>query len=133
MRVSKEYAESIRQQLTSRQIDRTGQRNGRLVFLYPTKERVAGGPIKWIARCDCGSLTLCVPSKVLAMSCGCLRVEKSVPAASAAKRKLTEMEIESIKRTLMTAKDCAKVFSVSLTTIYNIRAESRRNKKAAVG
>lgn len=120
MKVSQHYAESIRQALTSRQIDRTGQRKGRLVFLHPTVERVVCGPVKWIAQCDCGNLTLCVPSNKLTMSCGCLRNE-SRKAALAARRKLTDDEVVSIRNSLMSNKDCAAVFGVSYDTIRNVK------------
>jgi len=125
MKVSQKYAESLRQPLTSRQIDRTGQRKGRLVFLWPTVERVQCGPVKWIAQCDCGNLTLCVPSNKLTMSCGCLRVEKSVEAGAAARRKLSDDEVRSIRKTLMSGLDCAAVFNVSSDTISSIRTGRR--------
>lgn len=130
MKVSQQYAESIRHPLTSRQIDRTGQRKGRLVFLHPTVERVVCGPIKWIAQCDCGNLTLCVPSNKLTMSCGCLRIDKSVEAGAAARRKLTSAEVVSIRNTLMSGKDCAAVFGVSRDTISSIKT-GRRYKHVA--
>lgn len=125
MKVSQQYAESLRQPLTSRQKDRTGQRKGRLVFLWPTVERVESGPVKWIAKCDCGNLTLCVPSNTLTMSCGCLRVEKSVEAGAAARRKLSDDEVRSIRKTLMSGLDCAAVFNVSRDTVSSIRTGRR--------
>ena len=122
MKVSKAYAESIRRELTSRMIDRTGQRKGKLVFLYPTTESVICGPTKWIAQCDCGNLSLLKPSELHAQSCGCLRIEKSVPAGVEAKRKLSNDEIRAVRNSLMSAKDCAAVFAVSYETIRNIRS-----------
>lgn len=87
MKVSKAYAESIRRELTSRMVDRTGHRKGKLVFLHPTTESVKFGPTKWIAQCDCGNLSLLKPSELHAKSCGCLRIEKSVPAGAEGRRR----------------------------------------------
>ena len=87
MKVSKAYAESIRRELTSRMVDRTGQRKGKLVFLYPTTESVKFGPTKWISQCDCGNLSLSKPSELNSDSCGCLRVENSVPAGAEGRRR----------------------------------------------
>jgi hypothetical protein len=56
-------------------IDRTGTRNGRLVFLECLGENNHRHSV-WLALCDCGSkTTTTTPSKT--MSCGCFRKEEA--------------------------------------------------------
>lgn len=121
MKVSQQYAESIRREVTSRMIDRAGQRKGRLVFLYPTTVGEQFKSAKWIAKCDCGELSLLYPSEKNASSCGCLRAEKSVDAGAKARRKLTTDEVKSIRSGIMNNNACADVFGVCRETIRKIR------------
>lgn len=120
MKVSQRYADSIRQPITSKMRDRTGQRIGQLIYLYPTTERIASGPVKWIARCDCGNLSLTAPSKLVS-SCGCLKANGTT-AATAARRKLSDAEVIAVRNSLMRCKDAAAVFGVSAKVISAIRS-----------
>ena len=55
--------------------DLTGQRFGRLVCKYPTKERGASGGTVWFCECDCGNTCLAVSTQLTKgykKSCGCL-------------------------------------------------------------
>ena len=62
--------------IKSRVFDITGQRFGKLTALEPVPERERSGGIRWLCRCDCGTLTI-VSTKYLnknrAISCGCYK------------------------------------------------------------
>ena len=59
--------------------DLTNQRFDRLIALYPTDERNAGGSIKWMCKCDCGNQKAIASSDLKSgkiKSCGCLSKER---------------------------------------------------------
>ena len=58
--------------------DLTGQRFGRLVALYPTKERDRKGSVYWHCICDCGKEAEATEDGLVYgnnLSCGCLKRE----------------------------------------------------------
>lgn len=64
-------------------IDKTGERNGRLVVLCEASERTTGGRIRWHCRCDCGNECIVTGMDMApgrSQSCGCLQKEKTVAA-----------------------------------------------------
>lgn len=121
MKISQEYAEKIRQQLKSKMKDYAGMKKGRLTFIFATSEKSKHGPYFWVAKCDCGNLSLNIPSKRSGLSCGCLSIEKSVEAAAKKKRLLSDSEVRAIKSKLMSGVSCAAVFGVSVSVISKIR------------
>ena len=79
-----------------RRIDRTGQKNGRLVFVREVGVSKHKKPI-WLAICDCGSeVETQTPHKT--KSCGCLRSELAAQRASARRVLSDEQRVESAKR-----------------------------------
>lgn len=58
--------------------DISGQRFGRLVALEPTPHRDKKGSVKWLCRCDCGTMHLVTADSLLhggTTSCGCRKKE----------------------------------------------------------
>lgn len=68
--------------------DRTGVRQGRLVFLKPVGKRHR--MCAWLCQCDCGKTKTIVGNRV--QSCGCLQKERSRQAGRARRRRATRCE-----------------------------------------
>lgn len=63
---------------SSRKMDITGKRFGKLVALYPLEKQGASGSVVWRCRCDCGNevnATVSDLNKGNNKSCGCLKKE----------------------------------------------------------
>lgn len=61
------------------QKDMTGQRFGKLVCLYPERDKSKNGSSVWRCRCDCGNICTVRQTKLqsgLTVSCGCYNAEK---------------------------------------------------------
>lgn len=61
---------------SSRRVDITGQRFGKLIVLYPGDPAKMGHGLKWYCKCDCGNIVLvetCHLKEGHTQSCGCLR------------------------------------------------------------
>lgn len=124
MKINQQYAESIRQPLTANQKDYTGMIKGKLILLYPTTERISGSGVKWVAQCDCGSLSICVPSNRGTNSCGCLHA-KSTAAACEARRKVDENHVKAIRESKEKLVVLAMMYGVSHSTISSIKTGRR--------
>lgn len=77
-----ETGKKSRGRKSSRFIDLTGQRFGRLTVIE-RGENSAAGATRWRCICDCGKETLTIASKLragLAKSCGCLGLENATKA-----------------------------------------------------
>jgi ribosomal protein L13 len=87
-----------------RSIDRTGNRQGRLVVTKKLNHRT-NGKVVWEAMCDCGNKTTVIDSEKL--SCGCLRSEMMSHLAKS--RALTEdQRIENLKESRKKTKEKRK-------------------------
>lgn len=75
--------------------DRSGQRNGRLVFTRPVG-RTVHKHILWEAKCDCGMTTQTATPRIT-KSCGCLHRE-TMAAIQRAKALPPELKRASVKR-----------------------------------
>lgn len=65
----------------SAKIDRRGARYGKLVVLDEAPERGSAGQIKWVCKCDCGSIASILTDNLrqgTTKSCGCLRDEAAI-------------------------------------------------------
>jgi hypothetical protein len=59
-------------------IDETGNRYGRLVVIERAQQKTKHGKIRWICRCDCGTVKPVLIASLRAkttVSCGCLANE----------------------------------------------------------
>jgi hypothetical protein len=125
MKITQQYAESIRQPLDGRGKDYTGQVNGKLTMLYPTTERISGAGVKWVAQCKCGSLSLCVPSNKGATSCGCAKSEASKNTILKTRAKLTDDQVRLIRLSDDKCIVLAAIYGVNHCTISSVRTGRR--------
>lgn len=124
MKISQQYAESIRQPLNNRMKDNTGRQKGMLLLLWPTTERVSHAGVKWAAKCQCGSYAIINPSQSGTYSCGCHRSAVSAQSGRS-KRALTSEQVRTIRETLKPPKVLAHELDISLSTISSIRSGRR--------
>ena len=120
MKVSQEYAESIRRPLSSRMKNYTGQQKGRLLLLWPTTVRNNAG-LKWAAKCSCGKYAIVHPSSSDVNSCGCVRAEKT-KARVAARRPLTREQVIAIRIDKRKPKVIAYDMGLKVSAVYRIRS-----------
>lgn len=122
MKVSKQYAESVRRPLSSRMKNYTGKQKGMLLLLWPTTDRNKAG-LKWAAKCSCGEYAIVHPSSSDVNSCGCVRVEKSKSRVTA-RRPLTREQVLAIRSDERKPKVIAYDMGLSVYVVYNIRSGS---------
>lgn len=124
MKITQQYAESIRQPLNNRMKDYTDTRKGYLILLWPTTERMSQSGIKWVARCQCGDYALILPCAKGTYSCGCHR--SAVTADSVrAKRALTDEQVRIIRSSTKRMKHLAGELGVSISVIFGVRSGRR--------
>lgn len=123
MKVSQEYAESIRKPISSWMKNYTGKQKGSLLLLWPTIVRNKSG-FKWAAKCSCGEYALAHPSSRDVNSCGCDRAEKS-RARCVARRSLTREQVLAIRGDKRKPKVIAYDMGLNVSAVYGIRSGRR--------
>lgn len=105
----------------ARKKDITGKRYGRLVALYPLKERGARGVVFWACRCDCGTIKNVRENSLetgRTRSCGCLIRKKGSAGITFAKCQLCKKSFAislNGKETPQFCPDCAKTIQEKKT------------------
>lgn len=115
MKVTPEYAASIRCKLPPGAHDHTGTVRDRLTFLWPTTER-DGSSVRWAALCSCGNHALATRRT---RSCGCLCAKVGT------RGHLSPDAVFSIRSSTKPHKELAAEYGVSLVTINNVRGRRR--------
>ena len=121
MVVSQEYAGKIKAKVKPNQVDHTGKVKGKLRMLYPTAIRSCGSAIKWVAYCECGNITLVVPSNKHTNSCGCVRKKN----AGQVRRKLKPEHVIEIRESKDKMQYLAALYGVSYSTIHSVKTGCR--------
>jgi hypothetical protein len=123
MVISQEYADKIKAKIKPNQVDHThtGKVKGKLRMLYPTAIRSCGSAIKWVAYCECGRITLVVPSNKHSSSCGCVRSKR----AGEVRRKLKPEQVIEIRESKDKMVYLAALYGVSYSTIHSIKTGRR--------
>ena len=124
MKISQQYAEKIRQPLSSRIKNYTGKQKGMLLLLWPTTERMSGSGVKWVAKCQCGEYALVLPCSSGTYSCGCHRSLVSTEAGKG-KRVLTDDQVRQARLDKRPMKCLAAEFGVSISVIFGARSGRR--------
>jgi hypothetical protein len=121
MVISQEYADKIKAKVKPNQVDHTGKVKGKLRMLYPTDVRSCGSAIKWVAYCECGRITLVVPSNKHSSSCGCVRSKR----AGEVRRKLKPEQVIEIRESKDKMVYLSALYGVSYSTIHSIKIGRR--------
>lgn len=124
MKISKEYAEKIRQPINNRIKNYTGVQKGMLLLLWPTTERMSGSGIKWAAKFQCGEYALILPCAAGTYSCGCHRASVSTESGKG-KRALTVEQVRLVRNDKRPMKCLAAEFGVSISVIFGARSGRR--------
>ena len=120
MRISQQYADTIRDPKPINGKIKSGQVYGRLTVLYASTLRL-GSSVKYVCQCSCGNLALTLPTRH--KSCGCL-LEKSRNAATAKRRevrKFTDDDIRYIRSANYKLAALAAEFNCAVSTIHKIK------------
>jgi hypothetical protein len=115
MKITPQYAASIRCELPPGAQDHTGKTRERLTFLWPTTER-DGCLVRWVALCSCGNYAL---ASRRARSCGCLCAKVGT------RGHLSPDAVFDIRSSDKPRKELAAHYGVSEPTIANIRGLRR--------
>lgn len=105
----------------ARKKDITGNRYGRLVALYPLKERGTRGVVFWACRCDCGTIKNVRENSLetgRTRSCGCIIRKKGSAGVTFAKCQLCKKSFAislNGKETPQFCPDCAKTIQEKKT------------------
>lgn len=102
--------------------DRTGQKRGKLTYVAASILYSGKRSVKWIARCDCGSL--CIVD-MRAQSCGCLRDGRALVDSAIRHRALSPEALADIRSSRERYKVLAYRWNVSISCIYQVKSGKR--------